>query len=101
MAPRPPGSRSVPFFQARGPGTVSVMQSPVTEALMRPKQQKEELLRLVRSMACSGKFKDLLEIEAALILQGRSEQLGQLRDPKIRRHFDEMCARASSRQSNI
>jgi len=68
---------------------------------MRPKQQPDELLRLVRSMACSGKFKDLLEIEAALILQGRGEELGQLRDPKNRRDFDEMCARANSRQSNI
>jgi len=49
---------------------------------MRQKQQPDELLRLVRSMACSGKFKDLLEIEAALILQGRGEERGQLRDPK-------------------
>ena len=67
---------------------------------MRQKQQPDELLRLVRSIACSGKFQDLLEIEAALILQGRGEELGQLRDPKNRRDFDEMCARANSRQSS-
>jgi len=51
-------------------------------------------------MACSGRFNDLLEIEAALILQGRGDELGQLRDPKNRRDFDEMCARANSRQSS-
>ena len=77
------------------------MQSPVREALMRPKQQPHDLLRLVRSMACSGNFKDILEIETALTLQGRGEELGQLRDPKNRRDFDEMCARANSRRSNI
>jgi len=39
---------------------------------MRQKHQPDGLLRLVRSMAYSGKFQDLLEIKAAF-LQGREE----------------------------
>ena len=63
-------------------------------------QSRTELLELVRMMAQSGRYENLLALESALILQGRDEGLDQLQAPQLRQELDEICILAASKRAH-
>jgi len=54
-----------------------------------------DIMHLVRHMAGSGRFKDVVAIEATLIMQGRGAQLDQLEHPALRAELELICLEAN------
>jgi len=58
---------------------------------MAPDRRRPNTAILARHMAGSGKYRDVIAIEADLILKGRGDLILLLEDPSLRAELNSLC----------